>query len=110
MAYNYTTIGTDALDAIVNINFPIDVCTLTMVSVSVTRQTDATNDVDIACGLTPPGDEDIQIYSPLLRATLSPGDGVVWNGSIRSRSNLFLVLNYRARHNAFIYLCWATTN
>ena len=93
----------------VNRNWPLEAVTLTSLGVSIRRGDIEFNNVAIRCGLTPPGDENVQIYQTLLSGRLSPGDGLTWSGSLRLRENMFLVLNYISNTAAFIYLTWTTS-
>ncbi len=94
----------------VNFHVALDPTTLTNVGVSLSRTNAGIKSFHFRCGLTPPGDEQIEIYHVLTSGLLSPGDGANWSGSLRFRDDLFLVLNYIARFPVFIYLTWSTTS
>ena len=78
MAFNHQTIGIAASTNIVNVNYPIENITLTSVGLSLRRQAYATPSLSFKLGLTPPGDEQVEIYEVLLSGILSPGDGMTW--------------------------------
>jgi len=59
-------------------------------------------------GLTPPGDQDVQVYTHLLSGVFSPSDGAIWSGRIHITDPLFLVLNYISSFQVFILLTWTT--
>ena len=103
------TIGAGASVYVQNIHYEIDACTLTSVGVSLLRYAGTSMSFSFACGLTPPGDEQLQIYHTLINGILSPGDGSNWIGSIRLRSPLFIVLNYFSDAQNYAYLTWTTT-
>ena len=108
MAFNHRTIGIAASAATVNINYAIENLTLTSVGLSLRRQTYAAPSLSFKLGLTPPGDENVEIYLVLLSGILSPGDGMNWTGDLRSRDQLFIVLNYIATDAVFAFLTWTT--
>lgn len=108
MAFNHVTIGTAASTFVVNRNFELEIATLAAIGVSMSREAGAFASHRVRVGLTPPGDENVQIYMTLINGILSPGDGLTWSGSIRLRTNTFLVLNYVANLPGFLTLTWAT--
>lgn len=109
MAFNHLTIGTDVSPLIRNYNFPLENISLTSVGLSLRRQAYGFPSLSFKLGLTPPGDEDIEVYEVLLSGLLSPGDGMNWTGSIRNREQMYIVLNYISTAPIFIFLTWTTT-
>lgn len=109
MAFHHVTIGAEITTDPVNYNFALESVTLTSVGLSATRQAFGFPAFAFNLGLTPPGDEAVQVYESLLRGLLSSSDGLVWTGSIRIRDPLFLVLNYISRRNYIIILTWTTS-
>lgn len=110
MAFNHATIGALVTTDPVNVSFALESVTLTSVGLSATRQAFGFPAFAFNLGLTPPGDEAVEVYESLLHGLLSPSDGLVWTGSIRIREPLFLVLNYISRRNYIVILTWTTTN
>ena len=110
MAFNHVTIGTVASTAITNVNFELQSATLTAVGVALQRTNYPYNSLTFHAGLTPPGDQQIQIYMNLLSGNLSPGDGMTWSGSLRLRDTIYLVINYISAAPVFIFLTWTTTS
>lgn len=108
MPFNHVTIGTAASTLVVNRNFELEIATLSAVGISMSRSNAAFASHRVRVGLTPPGDEDVQIYMTLINGILSPGDGLTWSGSIRLRSSIFLVINYTANQAGFLTLTWST--
>lgn len=109
MPFNHVTVGTDASPTIRNINFPLETLTLTSVGLALSRKSYGFPCLAFTMGLTPPGDEDIEVYESLLSGLLSPGDGQSWSGSIKIREQLFLVINYTAADDVMMYVTWTTT-
>lgn len=109
MAFNHRTIGTDVSTSVVNISYELENITLTSVGLSLGRQVDGLASLTFRLGLTPAGDQAVQIYEVLLSGLLSPADGLVWSGNIRVRDNLFLVLNYISSWPVFMFLTWTTS-
>jgi len=109
VAFNHATIGVAASPLVVNRNWPLENVSLTSVGVTLRRGDLAFNNIAVRCGLTPPGDENVQVYHTLVSGRLSPGDGLNWSGSIRVRDSIFLVINYIADAPCFIYLTWTST-
>jgi hypothetical protein len=110
MAFNYSTIGLIVSPLILNHNFELEGVTLTSVGLSITRQTYGYPCVSFVLGLTPPGDENIQVYESLVSGILSPSDGLTWVGSIRVRDLNYLVLNYATTRACIAILTWTTTS
>jgi len=108
MAFNHVTIGTGPSTFTVNRNFELEIATLAAIGVSLSRSSGPFASHRVRVGLTPPGDENVQIYMTLINGILSPGDGFTWSGSIRLRSYTFLVINYVANAPGFLTLTWAT--
>lgn len=109
MPFNHVTIGTAASTFVVNHNFELEITTLSAVGISMSRSNAGFASHRVRVGLTPPGDENVQIYMTLINGILSPGDGLTWTGSIRLRSPLFVVLNYVANLPGFLILTWSTS-
>lgn len=109
MAFNHVTIPVVPSLVTQNVNYMIENVTLTALGVAVSRYVGDPATFSFVCGLTPPGDEDLQIYMILLTGLLSPADGSTWTGSIRSRDQIYVVLNYVSTATGFIYLTWTTT-
>lgn len=109
MAFNHRTIGTEVSTNLVNINYPLEAFSLTSVGLSLRRQTLGLASLSFRLGLTPPGDENVEVYEVLLSGLLSPSDGMNWTGSIRVRDNMFVVLNYISSYPVFMFLTWTTT-
>jgi hypothetical protein len=110
VAFNHRTIGTDISAAVRNVNYQIENVSLTSVGLSLRRQPYAFPSLAFSLGLTPPGDQNLEIYEVLLSGLLSPADGLVWTGSIRTREPIYIVLNYISTAPVFIFLTWTTTN
>lgn len=109
MAFYYATIGTTPSSAVQNIHYELENCTLTNVGVAMSGSSAQLPSLNFHCGLTPPGDEHLRIYLTLLSGFISQSDGLSWSGSIRIRSNAFIVLNFYSLLIDFIYLTWTTT-
>lgn len=109
MAFNHRTIGTDVSTAVVNVAYPLENVSLTSVGLSLRRQTYGLASLAFRLGLTPPGDEAVEIYEVLLSGLLSPSDGLNWTGSVRMREPMYLVLNYISAYPVFMFLTWTTT-
>lgn len=109
MAFNHLTIGTDISATVRNMSYALENVSLTSVGLSLRRQAYALPSLAFSLGLTPPGDEGVDIYEVLLSGLYSPADGGCWTGSIRVRDTIFLVLNYISTAPVFIYLTWTTT-
>lgn len=109
MAFNHRTIGTNVSTSVVNISYPLENVSLTSVGLSLRRQTLGLASLSFRLGLTPPGDENVEVYEVLLSGLLSPSDGINWSGSIRLRDNMFLVLNYISSWPVFMFLTWTTS-
>ena len=109
MAFNHNTIGLVVSPLIVNHHFELESVTLTSVSLSITRQAFGYPCVSYVLGITPPGDEDVQVYESLISGVLSPSDGLTWTGSIRIRDLNYLVLNYATTRAVIAILSWTTT-
>jgi hypothetical protein len=110
VSFQHFTIGTDISAVVRNVHFPIENVSLTSVGLSLRRQPYAFPSLAFTLGLTPPGDEGVEIYEVLLSGILSPADGMVWTGSIRSRDLLYIVLNYISTAPVFMFLTWTTTS
>jgi hypothetical protein len=110
LAFNHTTIGAVVSPSVTNNHFPLENVTLTSVGLSVTRQAFVFPTLSFTLGLTPPGDEGIEIYTVLASGLLAPSDGISWVGSIRIRTPLFIVLNYITRQNVIVILTWSTSS
>jgi hypothetical protein len=109
MAFNHVTIGTTKSTNLVNVNYQLENVSLTSVGLSITRQAYGYPALSFSLGITPPGDEDVEVYLVLLSGLLSPGDGMSWSGSIRERSQFYLVLNYISDANLILILTYTTT-
>jgi hypothetical protein len=109
VAFNHRTIGTDVSTAVVNVSYPLEVVTLTSVGLSLRRQDYGLASLSFRLGLTPPGDQNVEVYEVLLSGLMSPADGLNWTGSIRLREEMFLVLNYISSYPVFMFLTWTTT-
>jgi len=109
VAFNHRTIGTNVSTSVVNISYPLENVSLTSVGLSLRRQTLGLASLSFRLGLTPPGDENVEVYEVLLSGLLSPSDGINWSGSIRLRDNMFLVLNYISSWPVFMFLTWTTS-
>ena len=81
---------------------------LTHVAISVRRDSEQFNAHRVHLGLTPPGDENIQIYMTLLSTLLSPSEGASWSGEIRVTAETFLVCNTLSTTFGMFFLTWAT--
>jgi hypothetical protein len=110
MSFHHRTIGTVASTNTVNVSELLENVTLTTVGVALSRGIGGAVSLSFTCGLTPPGDQDVQVYQTLISGIISPGDGMVWSGSIRLRSQMFIVLNYVSSFPVFIYLTYGTTS
>lgn len=109
MAFNHVTIGIGQGINLQNFNIPFDSATLTSLGLSLNRQALTIPIIGFQLGLTPPGDEDSEVYLTLCSGFLSPTHGAAWSGSIRCRESMFLVLNYWATAAGIIILTWTTT-
>ena len=108
MAFNHVTVGIDSSFLLRNRFWPLENCTLTSLGVAVALNPTGFNGFNFRCGLTPPGDEAVNIYQCFLSGRLSPSDGLHWSGSIRLRENMFIVLNYISDFAGFVYVTWTT--
>lgn len=109
MAWFHVTIGTVISAVPVVFNTELETATLTSVGCSALRQSFAPDAVRVRFGLTAPGDENVQIYTLLGSGLLSPSDGLLWSGSIRLRSPVFLCLQYTSDAQLFLLFTWSTT-
>ena len=109
MAFNHATIGAVVSASVTNQHFPLENVTLTSVGLSVTRQAYIFPTLSFTLGLTPPGDEQVEIYSVLASGLLAPSDGITWVGSIRIKTPIYIVLNYITRQNVIVILTWSTS-
>jgi len=110
VGFNHRTIGTDISPLVRNVHYELEAVTLTTVGLSLRRQPYAMPSLSFSLGLTPRGDEDVEVYQVLLSGLLSPADGLVWSGSIRIRDLTYMVLNYISTQPVFVFLTWTTTN
>ena len=108
MPYNHSTIGTAVSTNIVNRSFLIENVRLTSLGLSVARAAGGINSLSFRLGLTPPGDQDVEIYTHLLSGLFGPSDGAAWSGMIRITDPLYIVLNYVSSFPVFILLSWTT--
>jgi hypothetical protein len=108
MAFNHLTIGTTASTLVVNNNYLIENVQLTSVGLSVARTAGGLMSLSFRLGLSPPGDQDVQVYSHLLSGLFSPSDGAIWSGRIRITDPVFITLNYISSFPVFILLTWTT--
>lgn len=109
MALYHATIGTTADGVLRNFNTPLENVTLTSIALSILAQPYLLPCLSFQLGLTPRGDQDVEVYHTLIAARIGPRDGANWSGSIRLRDLTYLVLNYRPAAALHMMLSWTTT-